>query len=89
MIIFRGRSALRLLHSQSEKEKSDIHVLPADTYIVREVQKEVVTVHANAQHNRLRQKVVKKSDCHKLRSECRQLSPVSPNSLALQNIQRC
>ena len=34
--------------------------------IGREVQKEVVTVHANTQHNRLRQKIVtKKSDCHK------------------------
>ena len=40
-------------------------MLPAYTYIGREVQKEVVTIHANAQPNRLRQKEVKKSDCHK------------------------
>ncbi|CAI8014854.1 hypothetical protein GBAR_LOCUS9261, partial [Geodia barretti] len=43
----------------------DIHVLPAYTYTGREVQKEVVTIHANALHNRLRQKEVKKSDCHR------------------------
>ena len=47
------------------RRKCDIHVLPAYTYIVREVQKEVVTIHANALHNRLRQREVKKSDCHR------------------------
>ena len=61
-----------------------MHVLPAG----REVQKEVVTIHANVQHNRLRQKVVKKSNCHKDQN-AEKLSPVSTNSLALQNIQRC
>ena len=47
------------------RRKCDIHVLPAYTYIGREIQKEVVTIHANVGHNTLRQKEVMKSDCHK------------------------
>ena len=73
---------MHVRHSQSEKENV-IFMCSLLTHTQGEnIQKQVVTIHANVRHNRLGQKEVKKS-------EWRKLSPVSPNSLALQNIQRC